>query len=361
MTARLITIFSFLSINPRLARFYDYLYDMARLTVAILSKHLSQETTEQDIASKLGVLKGTFHVKLSFAYFLPHAVLLIVALLGFAIWWSSNSGWQRYVTLFVFALLTTPVVFAVWKTLPRVFDKLCVYQNGFAYYRGRETLICRWDEIKDYDSIVDLGNRLKLTGVEKRSGEKITFAYKMRGLDLLDHEYSEYTYAKIPDSEKARPEDTAAEPTSLGKLQNTFHVKISPWNLWPMFLLSFPALMGVAAIFAIPEIAGKIVCSVPAFLPLLIYVWATFTGRRDEMNIFENGFSYRNKGVTTECLWKQIEDYDAAGTAFSKMPDSLVSIKKENGPWIPVAAEMQGKEYLQPHLQTLIKWKGVEE
>jgi len=322
---------------------------------------LSKIVNESTVTSELGVLKGNFGVRLGFGYFLPHAGLAVVSLIGFAIWWGSNAGWQRYVSLFVFVLLTAPLAFAVWKTLPRVFDKLSVYQNGFAYYRGSQTFLCRWDEIKDLDTMVDTGNRPRITGVEKRSGEKITFAYKMRGLDLLDHEYFEYTYAQIPESEKAMPEDISAEPASLGNLQKTFHVKIRLRNLGPIFLLMFPAFMGVAAIFAVPDIVGKIFCSVPAIFPLFIYLWFLFSSRRDEMRIYDNGFSYWNKGQTTECLWSQIEDYDTTKTAFSKLPDSLISIKKENGPWIPIAMDMQGKEYLEPHLRTLIKWKGLEE
>ena len=93
-----------------------------------------------NIAPGLGVLRGSFRVKLDFRYFLPHAALTLVALLGFAIWWGSNAGWQRYVSLFVFALLTTPLVFAIWKTLPHVFDRLSVYENGFVYERGRTRL-----------------------------------------------------------------------------------------------------------------------------------------------------------------------------------------------------------------------------
>ena len=111
----------------------------------------------------------------------------------------SNAGWQRYVSLLVFAVLTTPLLFAIWKTLPHIFDRLSVYENGFVYERRRRsTFNCRWDKIKDFGSVVDTGNRAKITGVEKLSGEKILFAYRMRGLDLLDHEYFEYSYAKIP-------------------------------------------------------------------------------------------------------------------------------------------------------------------
>jgi hypothetical protein len=122
----------------------------------------------------------------------------------------------------------------------------------------------------------------------------------------------------------------------------------------------FPAIVGVAAIFAVPEIVGKILCSVPTILPIIVYVWLLFSERRDEMKVFENGFSYRTKKQTTECLWEQIEDYTVAGAALSKLPDDLTAIKKEDGPWITIAMEMQGKELIEPHLRTLIKWTGPE-
>jgi len=316
---------------------------------------LSNRAYNSLAASDLGVLKGTFGVKLGFGYFLPHAVLLLAALIGFAIWWNSNAGWQRYVSFFVFLLLTAPLIFALWKTLPRLRDTLSVYDNGFIYLRGRETFVCRWDEVKEFDSVVDTGNRPKITAVQKHSGEKIVFAYKMRGLDLLDHEYFEYSYAKIPDSEKARPEDLVAGPTTLGALCGTFHSKFRIGNIWPIFLLMFPAFMGVAAVFAVPDMIGKVLCSIPAIFPLCIYVWSLFSERRDEMKIFESGFSYRHNRQITECLWEQIEDYSVAGAAFAKLPDDLASIKKQNGPWIPIAMDMQGKELLEPHLRTILK------
>ena len=161
---------------------------------------------------------------------------------------------------------------------------------------------------------------------------------------------------------KATPEDLAAEPSTLeGPLQKTFHPRTRGWNLWPIFLLMFPASLDVVAIFAIPDIVGKLICFIPGTLPLCIYVWSLVSDHRDEMRIFENGFSYRHKGQTVECLWDQIEDYSMAGVTHSKVPDLIESIKKDNGPWIQIAMDMQGKEFLEPHLRTLLKWKGVEE
>ena len=94
----------------------------------------------------------------------------------------------------------------------------------------------------------------------------------------------------------------------------------------------FPASLGVVAIFAVPDIVGKLICFVPGTLPLIIYMWSILSERKDEMRIFENGFSYRNKGQTIECLWDQIEDYSMAGVADSEVPDLIESIKKDNGP-----------------------------
>ena len=327
-----------------------------------MDRTIDKQKDSYSVGQGLGVLKGSYGVKLSLGYFLPHAALLLVALLGFAIWWGSSTGWKQYVSFGVFLLLTTPFIFALWKTLPRALDKLRIYENGFVYLRGRTTFTCRWDEIKDFDGAMDQGRRLKITAVEKHSGEKVSFAYKLRGLDQLDHEYFEYTYAKIPDSEKARPEDLVSTPKTLGSLQNTFHVRRGIANLWPIFLLMFPAFMGVAAIFAIPEIIGKTICGGAGILPVIVYVWFLFSDRRDELKIYENGFSYRNKKQTVECLWEQIEDYSTLLGPFAKLPQSLISIKKANGPWISIDADMQGKEWLDPHLRIDVKeWTGPEE
>jgi hypothetical protein len=184
----------------------------------------------------------------------------------------------------------------------------------------------------------------------------------MRGRDVLDHEYFEYQWSKIPDSEKARPEDELQRPQTLGSLLGTYHVKISLGNLLPIFLLFFLASFGAIAIVAVPDIVGKVLCPLVAITPLIIYLWGMFSDRRDEMKIYENGFSYRWKRQTVECLWEEIEDYNSTYTPFGTLIDNLTSIKKENGPWIPIAHEMQGRELLVPHLRTLIKeWTGPEE
>src|SRR5439155_2566987 len=138
----------------------------------------------------LGEPQGTFHIKLGFAYLMPHVVLLFVAVLGFAVFWAASPGWKTYVSAVVFVLFSAPFIFAIWKTLPTWFDELKVYKNGIVYKSRRGIQSCRWDQIKNADSLLDTGNRLKITSIEKRDGEKITFAYKMRGLDLIDHIYA---------------------------------------------------------------------------------------------------------------------------------------------------------------------------
>ncbi len=46
--------------------------------------------------SLIGPLKGTYRVKLSLGYFMPHLLLLFVALLGLGIFVGADPGWKTY-------------------------------------------------------------------------------------------------------------------------------------------------------------------------------------------------------------------------------------------------------------------------
>jgi hypothetical protein len=304
-------------------------------------------------------LAGTYRVKLNAAYFLPHAGLASLALLGFAILWGA-SGWKVYVSAVVFVLLSAPLLFILWRTIPTWRDELQVYENGFTYKSRKGLQTCLWKQISYAGGELDTGNRLKFTSVEKRGGEKIDLAYKMRGRDLLDHLYSDYEYSLIPASEKATPADLAAEPRTLGALVNTYHVKMGILDYLPLFLLFFLTCFGVVVYIASRDILSIYVCSLPPVLIFLLMVRMTFSERGDELNVFENGFTYLDRRSTVSCLWSEIEDYSQTSGAFGGA-EKLTSIKKANGPWIPIANNMQGKDQLWPHLGTVIKWEAPEE
>jgi hypothetical protein len=197
---------------------------------------------------------------------------------------------------------------------------------------------------------------LKTTSVIKKDHEKITFAYKMRGLDVISHELSGYEYDQTPVDEKARPEDIAALPQTLGELKATYHVKNSVFVFFPLALLLLVAGFGVLMPVANNNAWLIPVCSVPMIIPFFVYLWTLMGARKDELNVFENGFTYRSRKGLVSCLWDEIEDYSVVPHG-----PEISGIKKENGPWISFAGNMQGTDDLYPHLRTVVKWTGPED
>jgi len=310
----------------------------------------------RDDTSQLGYEKGTYRVRFSLGYFLPHFLALIVAGLGLLIFTGNSSGWKMYVSAVVFLFLLSPFIFLLWRTLPTIFDELKVFDNGFTYKGRRGLQSCLWSQIKDHNDILDLGNRLKITSIEKCNGEKISFAYKMRGLDLLFHTLSDFEYEQIPDEEKATAEDLAAEPRTLGPLKATYYVKRRVGDYIPLAAVLFVAVFGVGTFLVSRDILALFVCSLPPVIALVMLAWTLYSSRRDELKIFENGFTYQSRKELISCLWNEIEDY-----SLERRSSVISGVKKENGPWISFASEMQGLEDLRPYLRTLVKWTGPED
>jgi hypothetical protein len=300
----------------------------------------------------LGKLNGTFRVKLGFGYLGPFTVLLAVAAIGFVLFWGSE-GIYRYVSFLVFALLASPLLYAAWRTIPTLRDELRIYDGGFIYESRRGQQSCSWDEIGDHTSIVDFGKRLKMTSATKNNGEKITFAYRMRGLDVLEYEYQNWL---MPEESELPGEVIPVEPQTLGVKIGSHRIKKSLSLYLPAIAVFFLFLFGLLTFVASEDIFSLAVCALPPLVLFCVLARTLFTDRNDELTVFENGFTYKDKKETVSCLWDEIEDYRTTTRG-----NLLTGIKKENGPWIEFAHEMQGLESLQPHLRTVLKWTGPEE
>jgi hypothetical protein len=335
-----------------LAKFYDQSYDTATVTANKVSGKTAILHNENDPV--LGGLKGRFRVKLGIWYFLPHLVLLLLSLTGFAIFWGSNAGWQRYVSLGVFLLFTAPLVFAIWKTIPRLRDKLSVYDNGFTYRRGRRVFFCPWDEIKDVSEILDLDDRLKITSVTKSNGERIEFAYKMRGLDVLSYEY--HLFQNKDDLDDGVESDSVAPIYSLGNRIETFRSKHGWGTFLPLGAVLFVAAFGSLAAVASKDVFSVAVCAGPPILLFLGLLWTVVHDWNDELTVYENGFSYATSKGIVNCAWEEIEDYSQA-----RRSADLTGVKKSDGTWIRFAGDMQGLELIQPHIRKVIKWTAPED
>lgn len=318
------------------------------------------EIKTENYKERLGAEKGVYRVKFSPGYFLPHIGLLFVAGLGVAIFLGS-SGWKVYVSAVIMLLFCAPIIYILWMTLPGICDRLTIFENGFTYKSRKGLQSCLWSEIKDSGEILDFGNRLKTTSVEKRNKEKIAFAYKMRGLDIISHELSDYEFDQIPDDQKATPADIAAQPQTLGSLKATYRVKRKVGDYVPLGAMLFIAVFGIGTFLASKDVLTLFVCALPTVMAFVLVAWQLFWGRHDELKLFENGFSYQTRKELNSCLWHEIADYSISGKGLVSRGDDLVGIKKESGLWISFAEGMQGRDELLPHLRTVIKWTGPEE
>ncbi|MGH9820844.1 MAG: hypothetical protein ACRD43_11800, partial [Pyrinomonadaceae bacterium] len=155
--------------------------------------------------------------------------------------------------------------------------------------------------------------------------------------------------------ERARPEDIAAQPQTLGVLKATYGVKRKVWDYIPLGAVLFIAVFGVGTFLVSKDVLALFVCSLPTVIAFVLVAWQFFFTRRDELKVFENGFSYQTRKGLVTCLWDEIADYSVVRWG------GISAIKKENGPWISFAGNMQGIDDLRPHVRTLIKWTGSEE
>ncbi|HQZ83402.1 MAG TPA: hypothetical protein PLR83_09285 [Pyrinomonadaceae bacterium] len=312
-------------------------------------------TSEPDV-TKLGAAKGTYHVKFGLAYVGIYAVCLALCGVGLIIVFGT-SGWERIASSIPALFLSTPLIFLLWRTIPTVFDELRVYEKGFSYRSRKGLQTCLWTQIKDQDSILDTDNRVKFTCITTKKNEVIRFAFKIRGLDVLAHEFESYEYSNIPDSEKISEAEAAKlRPTTLGELQATYHTAKNAVLLVPMAALLLVAGFGILLPIANENWWLAPACSLPMAIPFVVFTWTFFRTKNDELQVFKNGFAYRTGGETVTCLWDEIVDYSTA-----RRSSKATGVKKEDGKWINFAFQMQGIEDLQPHLRTVVTWKGPEE
>jgi hypothetical protein len=304
----------------------------------------SPESRNQN--SRLGELKGVYHVKLTIGYFLPLFLLAILSLMGFFTFWSADHGFKKYASFVFFSLLTLPFLWAVWRTLPTLGDELRIYEKGFSYKSRKGLRSCLWGEIKNFGAMLDTDNREKITSVVKSGGENIGFAYKMQGLDDLSRRYDHEIIRQMPE-ETERP----IQNQTLGTLKATYHVEKWAWGLIPGFFLLFPVFVfGVLPLVIGEGLILSLIVGVPLLVVLYGLVSTTILERKDELKIHQNGFTYKSYKGYQSCLWDEIEDYRN-----TRNSNGCSAIKKGNGEWISFSDGMEGRKELDPYLRTVIK------
>ncbi len=134
-----------------------------------------------------------------------------------------------------------------------------------------------------------------------------------------------------------------------GKLRNVYRVRRNFGEKFlPPAVLLFLVVFGVITYIASRD-AWAIPCCIviPVFL-FCMAVWQLFTTRRDELRIYENGFTYQSGKKLQSCLWTEIETYthrelnNREITALADGEFPLASIEKKNGEQLAFESDVPG-------------------
>ncbi len=301
----------------------------------------------------LGELQSIYRVKINVWYFFPHLILFFVSLIGLGLFLSSGDGFKKYLSILACTVLSLPFLWTVWFTLRSVRDELKVYEKGFTYKSLKRVQSCLWSEIKDGGFVQDFDGRNLMTSVVKKNNAKINFAYKMQGLDEINRRYDDEIFRKIEKENEQNPELTKNQPAanavcSLGELENIYRVKHGFWTIALYSFLFFPWILFTAGMFATKSFI-LLIFVIPLSVLFFGMLSSSFKERHDELNIYQNGFTYQSRKGLQSCLWNEIADCQ-----YEKWTKEIIDIKKEAGDWISFSSAIQGLDELK------LKWESKQ-
>jgi hypothetical protein len=120
-------------------------------------------------------------------------------------------------------------------------------------------------------------------------------------------------------------------------------------------LLAPSALFFLLVFGVITYIASRDAWTIPCciVIPLLMFclvIWHLFTTRKDELRIYENGFTYQSAKNLQSCLWTEIETYlhrERNTREITELADGafpLGSVEKKNGEQIVFDHDVPGTD-----------------
>ena len=181
----------------------------------VLMQHKEPDTIKP---IDIGLLKGVYPVKMSFRYVAPIIALIAFAAIVIRVNLGATTLFEHIAMGIVALMFLPPIAYVTWFFVRGLRDELTIYTGGFTYKSHKGIQHCTWKEIKNEGSVFDLDERIKLTSVTKKNGEKIVFASNMLGRDVLDQALNNFQYDELPDEIKARPEDLVpVAPKPLGE------------------------------------------------------------------------------------------------------------------------------------------------
>ena len=135
----------------------------------------------------------------------------------------------------------------------------------------------------------------------------------------------------------------------FGELQNVYYIKRgAAEKIFVPAVLFFLIPFGVITYVASKDWWTIPCCIVVPVLLFCLAVWQIYTTRKDELRIYENGFTHKSGKNLQSCLWTEVETYtyrERNSREIAELPDDvfpLGSVEKQNGEVIGFDFDLPG-------------------
>ena len=146
------------------------------------------------------------------------------------------------------------------------------------------------------------------------------------------------------------------EPESVHRVRRSkFEIIVIPFIIFLIFLFGILTYIASEDVWAIP------VCVIVPLLMFCGLVWHLFSTRKDELRIYQNGFTYKGKNRMQACLWKEIKTCrrrERTNQEILKLEQGIFpigAVEKKNGEIIDFTDDLQGMNEIVKRFEKFIK------
>lgn len=146
------------------------------------------------------------------------------------------------------------------------------------------------------------------------------------------------------------------ELESVHRVQRSkFEIVIIPSIIFLLFLFGVLTYVASEDAWAIP------VCVILPFLLFSGLIWNLFSTGKDELRIYQNGFTYKSKNSTQTCLWKEIKTChrrERTNREISELEEGIFpvgAVEKKTGEVIDFTDDLQGMAEIVKCFEKFIK------
>ena len=146
------------------------------------------------------------------------------------------------------------------------------------------------------------------------------------------------------------------EPQSVHRVRRSkSEIIFIPSIIFLLFLFGVVTYVASEDVWAIPF------CVIVPFLLFCGLVWHLFSTRKDELRIYQNGFTYKNKKRTQACLWEEIKTShrrERTNQEISELEEGVFpigAVEKKDGEVIDFTDDLQGMKEIFKRFEKYIK------